>query len=126
MDPTQFPNPHNVDDDMPMFGGGGGGGGARWPDHEDYRVETPGSVGSTLVSDSEFDPFFDTDAYRVEYMEPSCGQPPAPAPPPRRRKKMARKEKASSVPVPLPSDEPNEEYATGRTNYELEEYMKVA
>ena len=111
MDPTQFPNPHNVDDDMPMFGGGGGSG-ARWPSHEDHRVETPGSVGSTFVSDYDFDPFFDTDAYQVEDMEPSCGQPPAPALP-RRRKKMTRKEKAPSVPVPLLSDEPNEEYATG-------------
>ena len=110
MDLTEFPNPHNVDNDMPMFGGGGGGG-ARWPGHEDCRGETPGSVGSTFVSDSEFDPFFETDAYRVEDMEPSCGQPPAPEPP-RRRKKMARKKKATSVPVSLPSGEPNEEYAT--------------
>ena len=95
MDPSQFPNPHNVDDGMPMFGGGGG---ARWPGHKDYWVETPRSVGSTFVSDSEFDPFFGTEEYRVEEMEPSCGKPPAPSPPPPRRKKMARKEKAPSVP----------------------------
>ena len=127
MDPSQYPSPNNVDDDMPMFGGGGGGG-ARWPGHEDYRVETPGSVGSTFVSDSEFDPFFGTEEYRVEDMEPSCGQPPAPVrPPPKKgKKKMARKEKLPSVPVPVPHDEPNEEYATGRTDYELDEYLKVA
>ncbi|XP_047978841.1 uncharacterized protein LOC125220737 [Salvia hispanica] len=39
---------------------------------------------------------------------------------------MTRKEKAPSVPVPLPPDEPNEEYATGRTDYEFDEYLKVA
>ena len=53
MDPSQFPNPHSVDDDMPMFGAAA----ARWPIHEDYRVETLGSVGFIFVSDSEFDPF---------------------------------------------------------------------
>ena len=104
-----------------MFGSSG----ARWPDHEDYRVETPGSVWSTFFSDSEFDPFFNTDAYRVEDMEPSCGQPLA-SKPSRRKKKMTRKENASSVPVPLSSNEHNEEYATGRIDYELEEYIKVA
>ena len=106
MDPSQYPSPNNVDDDMPMFGGGGGG--ARWPGHEDYRVETPGSVGSTIVSDSEFDPFFGTK--EVEEMEPSCGQHHVPArPPPKKgKKKMARKEKAPSVPVTLPPNEPNE------------------
>ena len=102
MDPSQFPNPHSFDDDMPMFGGGGGGGGAGWPGHEDNRVETSGSVGSTFVSDSEFDLFFDTDAYRVEDMEPSCGQPPALVPPPRRKEKMARKKKNTIRPNPTP------------------------
>lgn len=59
-----IPKPDSVDGDMPMFAGGGGG--ARWPGHEDYRVETPGSVGSTFVEESEFDLFFKIDACRVE------------------------------------------------------------
>ncbi|XP_047947843.1 uncharacterized protein LOC125193933 [Salvia hispanica] len=58
-------------------------------------------------------------------MEPSSGQPLAPKPS-MRKKKMARKEKAPAIPVPHPSNDPNDEYAVGRTDYNMEEYMKVA
>lgn len=54
MDLNNFPNPNNADDGMSMFDGGGG---ARWPGHENYGVEIPGSIGSTCDSESEFDPF---------------------------------------------------------------------
>ena len=58
MDPNNFPNLNSANNDMTMFGGGG----ARWPGYEDYRVETPRSIGSTFIYESEFDPFFNTDA----------------------------------------------------------------
>ena len=41
----------------------------------------------------------------------------------RRKKRMTHKEKALAV--PLPSNDPNNEYAVGRTDYTMEEYMKV-
>lgn len=78
MDPSNFPNSNSADDDMPMFGGGGGGGDAHWPGHEHYRVETPGSIGSTFVTETEFDPFFNIGTYWVEEVESSFGQPSAP------------------------------------------------
>lgn len=55
MNPSNFPNPNSADNDMPMFGGGGSG--VRWPGHKDYRIETPGSVGSTIISETELVPF---------------------------------------------------------------------
>ena len=62
MNPDQFPNPNGVDDAMPMFSRNC----PRWPDQEDYRVKTRGSVGSTFDSEAEFDLFFNTDSYRVD------------------------------------------------------------
>lgn len=91
-----------------MFGGSG----ARLPGHEDYRVDTHGSVGTTIDSESEFDLFFNADSYMVDDMEPSCGTPPAPDSGSRhksaRKKWMARKDKATAV--PLPAEQVNNEY----------------
>ena len=64
MDPSNFPNPYSANDGMPMFGSEGG---AHWPGHENYRVEA--LVGYTYGSKSEFDPFFNTDSYRVDAEE---------------------------------------------------------
>lgn len=72
MDHNNFPNPNSADDDMPMFSGGGGD--ACWPGHDDNHVETPWSVGSTFVLKTGFDHLFNTDAYRVDEMEPSYEQ----------------------------------------------------
>ena len=74
MDPNNFPNPNSADDDMQMFGG------AHWLGHGNYRVETTEYVGPTFDSEAKFDPFFNTDFYGVDQMEPSCGQPSTPKP----------------------------------------------
>ncbi|KAL1540470.1 alkane hydroxylase MAH1-like [Salvia divinorum] len=106
MNPNYFPNPNNPYDGMPMFGRDG----ARWPGHEDYRVETPGSTGSAHNSNTEFNPFFNTDNYRIDQIDLSCGQPSAPQPgataKSARKKRMARKDKGSAA--PLSADEVNE------------------
>ena len=56
-------------------------------------------------------------------MEPNCGQPSAPEAT-RRKKSTAWKGKEPAV--PLPSNDPNNEYAVGGTDYTMDEYIKVA
>ncbi|KAL1558574.1 hypothetical protein AAHA92_09022 [Salvia divinorum] len=125
MEPNQFPNPNSPNSGLPMFDGGGRG--ARWPGQDDYWVDTPGSAGSAQFSTPEFDPFFNTDNYRVDKVEPSRGQPastqPGPPAKPARMKRMARKDKGPAV--PLPADEVNNEYALKITDYVDAEYTAL-
>ena len=109
MNPSEFPNPNSPDGTM-MFGGG-----ARWPgtDPDDYRP---------FDSNPQYDPNFNKDSYGLSDMEPSPTRPRTR----RCRRRLGlrpkeRKKRNRHRAYKIPPPDVNEEFAPGRTNYNLQE-----
>ena len=115
MNPGDYPSPNS-----PIFGGG-----ARWSGTDPDKYQP-------FHSNTQYDPDFSTDSYGLSDMEPSPTR--APAPPRRAAAAVAthsaaanasgsatKKKRTRQRTQKLPLSEKNEEFASARTNYNLDE-----